>query len=379
MRDAPRIDLLVGQLYEAAASGDEAWAAFAGVLSEVLGGSAVVIDDNAIAHGPDKLLVTCRFDTGRVLLHFAEFGDAASNIGVKALMEGPVGAAFDMQAGIDPDVWRADRSVASILTPQGFTEGKLLVLERNEARLRDLLVYRPERRGAYSSAEVRLIEALGPHLRRALAIRSRLREAEEGARRARETLLGVAPGILVVGRGGRILDATGLAERALADETALFSAHGRLRARDAAADGRLRARFSGDGQPLPVPLVVPAGDGRHVALRELPADVAASLPAAAGAAGAAALLVEPVVQQVELCPRVVGSAFGLTAAEAEIAIELSKGATVAEVAERRRSAVSTVRTQVKSVLRKTGSRRQGELIAKIHALRPAVAPRQRRA
>ena len=47
--------------------------------------------------------------------------------------------------------------------------------------------------------------------------------------------------------------------------------------------------------------------------------------------------------------------FGLTPAEAEVALALVGGATKGAVARQRRSQVSTVNTQVRSILAKTGT------------------------
>ncbi|QNN68035.1 hypothetical protein H9L13_03785 [Sphingomonas lutea] len=66
-------------------------------------------------------------------------------------------------------------------------------------------------------------------------------------------------------------------------------------------------------------------------------------------------------------------AFGLSAAEADIAIRLAEGDTITEIGERRRSAPGTVRTQVKHILSKMHARRQGDvvrIVGRIAAGRP---------
>ena len=61
--------------------------------------------------------------------------------------------------------------------------------------------------------------------------------------------------------------------------------------------------------------------------------------------------------------------FGLTRAEAAVALALADGLTAAEIAERRGASVHTVRNQVKSALAKTESRRQSDLARLVEALR----------
>jgi len=55
--------------------------------------------------------------------------------------------------------------------------------------------------------------------------------------------------------------------------------------------------------------------------------------------------------------------YRLTAAEAELAAMLTEGDSLERIAEHRRVALETVRAQLKSVFRKTGAHRQGELVS----------------
>jgi DNA-binding CsgD family transcriptional regulator len=57
------------------------------------------------------------------------------------------------------------------------------------------------------------------------------------------------------------------------------------------------------------------------------------------------------------------SRFLLTPAEAQIALGIADGETLAAIAEARGVSVSTARTQLKSVFAKTGTHRQAELVA----------------
>lgn len=54
---------------------------------------------------------------------------------------------------------------------------------------------------------------------------------------------------------------------------------------------------------------------------------------------------------------------GLTQSEAEVAAYLAQGASPDEIAEKKGTSINTVRTQIKSIFSKTGTRRQGELVS----------------
>jgi DNA-binding CsgD family transcriptional regulator len=56
-------------------------------------------------------------------------------------------------------------------------------------------------------------------------------------------------------------------------------------------------------------------------------------------------------------------AFGLTEAEAQLAEALVKGATLADFAQEREVSKQTLRNQLVGVMRKTGTRRQSELVS----------------
>ncbi|WP_018261261.1 helix-turn-helix transcriptional regulator [Methylobacterium sp. WSM2598] len=64
--------------------------------------------------------------------------------------------------------------------------------------------------------------------------------------------------------------------------------------------------------------------------------------------------------------------FGLTPAEARLAVKLTRGDTLAEIAEQHGLSVHTVRTQLAAVFSKTNTSRQAELVAL--ALRLSILP-----
>jgi DNA-binding CsgD family transcriptional regulator len=65
----------------------------------------------------------------------------------------------------------------------------------------------------------------------------------------------------------------------------------------------------------------------------------------------------------------VQSLFDLTVAEARVARSVTMGQTVEEIASEKGVSPHTVRTQVRGVLEKTGSRRQAEFIALFGGIR----------
>lgn len=62
------------------------------------------------------------------------------------------------------------------------------------------------------------------------------------------------------------------------------------------------------------------------------------------------------------------AAYGLTAAEAGIALGLSQGLSIEQIAQERATSLWTVRTQLRSACAKLGVSRQAELVAKLGQL-----------
>lgn len=115
-------------------------------------------------------------------------------------------------------------------------------------------------------------------------------------------------------------------------------------------------------QPRTSYLTLSAGNGRPHMLLALP--IAESLPQAASSVRRVALLLE-VGSQARALPQreLLRQMFRLTPAEISLTSQLARGLTLAEAAEENSVTRETARTHLKSVLRKTGTHRQSELIA----------------
>ncbi|HQX60021.1 MAG TPA: helix-turn-helix transcriptional regulator [Burkholderiaceae bacterium] len=64
-------------------------------------------------------------------------------------------------------------------------------------------------------------------------------------------------------------------------------------------------------------------------------------------------------------PFVIQELFGLTPAEADVGMLLSAGHSVERIAKQRHVALSTVRSQLRMLLMKTGSERQSDLVRRL--------------
>ena len=85
-----------------------------------------------------------------------------------------------------------------------------------------------------------------------------------------------------------------------------------------------------------------------------------------------ALLIHDVDQQPDLAPDILWKAYGLSNAECELALRLLRGDTIGEVAFENGVSKQTLRNQLSSIMKKTSTSRQTQLVSLLTKL--AVAP-----
>ena len=232
--------------------------------------------------------------------------------------------------------------------------------------------------GEFTLAERRLLQGLLPHLRQAVELFSRLDRMGSVRSVYGEALDLLALGVLVLDRTSRVLESNEVGDAILAEEDGLALAGDVLVAADPTTGGRLRravetmanAASQEAAPPLADALKVerPSGrpalglvirpaphrvdlDGQHVPTVAVFLSDPARIPAPA--AGLLARL------------------FGLTAAEAALAVHLSQGRSLEEAAGLLGVSRNTVRTQLRALFAKTGTTRQSALVRHILA---SVAP-----
>ncbi len=128
-----------------------------------------------------------------------------------------------------------------------------------------------------------------------------------------------------------------------------------------------RLRTATDLDALAVAPIVIRREGRlPIVIRVLPVDGAARSPFL----GARAILILSGVDEGEAeALALLRQAFGLTPSEAKIALYLADGKSLEEAAQEMTIAHETTRSHLKSIFRKTGTHRQGELVALVARLR----------
>jgi DNA-binding CsgD family transcriptional regulator/PAS domain-containing protein len=250
---------------------------------------------------------------------------------------------------------------------------------------------RDARSGPFSDADKRRLLTLLPHLQRALQLEKRLAIADR-THLGSGALDALAIAVVLVDRSMRILHANAAASRLMDGSRcglAMLGSGPYL----GVGDIRLLARHPED-QSTMVKLVANATAGgsggafRLRTTRDEPAQNAQLAVLVSPAMshlsarqadrrgvtpGAAMLVVRQLNQACLPPPSLMSELYGLTKAEAEVALRFSGGATAEDVARHRQVSLDTVRTQVKAILRKTNAASLRDL-ERIIAISSAMLP-----
>jgi len=228
------------------------------------------------------------------------------------------------------------------------------------------LLFTTQRRGnkeRFGSSELEAMEALFPHFTRAAQISIRLALARaEGVLFAFDQM---ACGGILLGHNGRVLKVNACAEQLMGK--GIDIAGGRIVASNSAGNAALQG-------------IIQAAMASEVGLKrertrptvvieryESGPLIAYAIPLRGGIRdvfnpGKAVLVLEEPQARRQVASSVLAEAFGLTPAEVRVAVALAQGKDPATIAEEHRVSIGTIRSQLKSLMAKTDTHRQAELV-----------------
>lgn len=239
-----------------------------------------------------------------------------------------------------------------------------------------LTFHRSRGRGDFSDEDVRLMQDLCPHLRRALSIHRKVVDLRSSTAQAAGAVDALDVGLIAVGQDRRVRFANAQGEAVLRAGNILAARNGELVASpnldsrtQSALEKLVVSGFSRSLGVLAGGTIGISNGGRNLLVTVLPSN---RYP----------VLTEPVVLLMIVDPdaqpgsrhRLLASVFGLTPAEARVAMMLLEGLDPNEIAVWSRSTPGTVRFQLKMIYRKTGVNRQSQLVRLLSRLPGSSEP-----
>jgi len=231
-----------------------------------------------------------------------------------------------------------------------------------------LRLTRDDSRPDFGEEDQLLIGHLVPHLRIALDLHARLTTTQAESQLFSSAMADLSVATLILDRDGRILRRNATADRMMARTDNFAERSGKLTFATQGASAAL-ARLLADP---PV-----AGEEQSIefpGMQEPPIQAKArTVPSSAYGDGAwVALFLIDTARSAEPSGEMLRNRFQLTRAEIALALELSRGATLADAAGTLDIAYNTARSHLRAIFAKTGTHRQVELVTLLHASAPAV-------
>lgn len=250
--------------------------------------------------------------------------------------------------------------------PQAIHSSLMIRLQKCGAEIAVMNISRPPSASQFGRGAIEIAERLHPHLIRAFRLSRQFVDMQQVKDGMAAALDRSPHGLFLIDEIGRVRHANRAAEDLLAQPDGLRLAGGRLTAATADAARRLQAliacaasldqeRRTGGSMAVPspgrrVPLsltVAPLRSERFEFLRDrLAAIVCVTDPRSAAS----------------LPQQTLRDLFGLTPAEAKVAMSVFEGLTSKEAAETLGLSIHTVRVQLARIFEKTGTNRQAELV-----------------
>jgi DNA-binding CsgD family transcriptional regulator len=259
-----------------------------------------------------------------------------------------------------------------ILRPQEIAHSVMAKLFGDDDFHGAFNICRSERHGPMDEGGRRLISAMVPHLRRAVALGFRL-DGYRAIQRAEYAVLDqLASGVILLDRRNRILYLNAAAQLLGLEDGALSLRGGTLRARPQAHAKRLDDLILAAQRGLPASAMsIPrSGDGQLLTVlissvrgRDMERFADMSMPDAA----VLVFVVDP-VNSSGMPISWIMDAYGLTPAETRVALAASTGASIPMVARSLLLSQNTIKTHLRRIYAKTGTRRQAELARVIASL-----------
>jgi DNA-binding CsgD family transcriptional regulator len=218
---------------------------------------------------------------------------------------------------------------------------------------------------AFDADEKALLTKLGPHLLRAREVQARLGEAQLGQLEAEAGLDHVATPAFIVDADGRARRQNTAASELLSRCPKLACHGGVLSVADAAVDASFKRAVRAAARPGGQASVLSLHGGQGAGQIDKSELVVAPLQPRAGASWNEPLALVVITQpgdDPETIAWRLRALYGLSAAEARVAAGIALGRTVEEVAAENGVKEVTLRTQLRAVFHKTGTKRQAELV-----------------
>lgn len=296
--------------------------------------------------------------------HYFQYDYIASK-----LQQSPVGTIVQGSAEISKHDFIRSEFYTDFLAPQQmFYTLNASIAKTRESRF-VFGVSRQRYANDFDRTDVAFIKALIPHLRRAYDVSQRLNVRDEKARIGELALERVNAAVFIVDYEGRVLQMNRRAEKLLALRSGLFYRNERIRSSRVEETEHLQKLIREASQYLDhrdrstgVMTLVRTPPLTQLNILVTPVKTQQTELSLGVSRANAMVFITERGQEVGFSHEEVSALYGLSKAEARVAVGIADGLGIEQIAEKYHVGVETVRSQLNAVFRKMGVGRQAELV-----------------
>jgi DNA-binding CsgD family transcriptional regulator len=360
--DEGRIDSLLGAVYEAVMAPEG--------FSQFLASLIAAFDLKA------AMMLICHTGTNEIKglwlnnlpqkwleLYALEYG--AEDVLAQHMRVSPIARFYASNLDLDPSI-RDSRFYRDWVEPQGVAFASGAIILREGSWVTQVMLQRTPQQPAFTRADMALLNRLTPHLQRAIQMRQRLADVQFSQQLSAASLDVLAMPTMVVNEFGVVAHANRSAQGLLSGRRELWLESGHLHNRSQALTHQINLEITkaiqasrGCAGEAPGVVLIPRSGRKDLLLLVSPLP----LTETARMRGGALVVAFDCEQQPRTRPALLQQLFGLSEAEAALAISLCGGRTLEEVSIERGTSLHTVRSQLKNIFNKTGTGRQADLVS----------------
>lgn len=364
---------LINDVYSAAEN-PELWPAFLEHLSDALNSKMSVLLHQDARNRSASVGSFVRLDPASAQVYEQHY--AARNVFFTHAREPLLSGALLCDSDVDERTLLRSEYYGDFLEPHDVRHAAGLVVMNERGIVSILSTMRSRNKGAFTAANFTLLRALRPHVQRGFQLHRALCSAEERATLHSDALDLVEDGVVLLNARGQIAFMNRRATDIVKAGDGLKVAGRELRASTPAAQTRL-SRLVADA--LGAACASHAGSGGSVSVlrssSQRPYEVTVS-PLRAGsrpreeAGSCVVVLIHDPEKSRQTSMALLKFTFGLTPAEVRLASRLMDGQGLSDAAQACSLSLATVRTHLKRIFAKTGTRHQSELVALLCTIKP---------
>ena len=353
-----------------AATDDEAFAGLASAMAAAIGARSGVFHWKDLREQTEEVSYSGYFSGEQMEVYDRHFADADL---WSAAVNRPdrLNRVWDLEQIVAPTAYARGRLYNEWIRPMGDDSFRALGgVVRTATVAAEIGFHRGRTQPGFDARTVAWVEGVLVHLRRMVAIRSRLAATQRLTAHATAGLDVIGHAVLTLDVTGRLLHANAAAEGVLERSDGLTIREGKLRALRPADQKALQQAIDRAVAPSDMEataISIPRAVGR-------PYEVSVLSAQQAGTRRVIAVLADPEVRDLSLSGRL-RELHGLTLAEADVAVRLAEGVSPAVIAEERSVALATIHSQLKAIFAKLGCSRQSELVTIVGNLPRLLPPR----